>query len=117
MSRRLDQCPPLGRIDADLPSGRSARGGDREMDDGLIRWSEMPKKADMRIVTIVASMMGCFWRAAPANAWEWPLQCVPFARAVSGITLFGDAWRWWSEAAGRYGRGHRPQPGGVLSFS
>lgn len=55
-------------------------------------------------------------QAAPANAWEWRLQCVPFARAVSGIKLFGDAWRWWSEAAGRYARGQTPQPGSVLAF-
>ena len=54
--------------------------------------------------------------AAPANAWEWPLQCVPFARAISGVRLFGDAWRWWSEAAGRYERGQAPQPGSILSF-
>ena len=51
-----------------------------------------------------------------AHAWDFRLQCVPFARAISGIRLFGDAWRWWSEAAGRYERGQRPQPGSVLSF-
>src|SRR3954449_9212699 len=89
------------------------------MEDALIDSSKLPKMAGLRIVTMIARIIitGSVWRAAPANAWEWPLQCVPFARAVSGITLFGDAWRWWFEAAGRYGRGHRPQPGGVLSFS
>src|SRR4051794_36324198 len=54
--------------------------------------------------------------AGQAHAWDFGLQCVPFARAISGIRLFGDAWRWWSEAAGRYERGQRPQPGSVLSF-
>lgn len=44
------------------------------------------------------------------------LQCVPFARAVSGIEIRGDAWSWWDTAAGRYGRGHTPAVGAVLVF-
>ena len=45
-----------------------------------------------------------------------PLECVPFARAVSGIQLSGDAADWWPEAAGRYQRSRTPAPGGVLVF-
>jgi hypothetical protein len=41
---------------------------------------------------------------------------VPFARALSSIRLFGDAWRWWSAAAGLYNRGTQPEAGSVLSF-
>lgn len=41
-------------------------------------------------------------------------QCVPYARQVSGIQLYGDAYTWWSQAQGRYLRGHRPVPGAVL---
>jgi surface antigen len=44
------------------------------------------------------------------------LQCVPYARDVSGIRLYGDAWTWWDQANGRYGRGNRPKPGAVMSF-
>jgi hypothetical protein len=29
------------------------------------------------------------------------LQCVPYARQVSGIQIYGDAWTWWDQAAGR----------------
>jgi len=43
-----------------------------------------------------------------------PLQCVPYARRVSGIPIYGDAWTWWDQAAGRYERGDAPQPGAVL---
>lgn len=43
-----------------------------------------------------------------------PLQCVPFAREVSGIPIHGDAWTWWDQAAGRYERGYDPLPGAVL---
>jgi hypothetical protein len=44
------------------------------------------------------------------------ISCVPFARTVSGIDVSGNAAAWWDNAAGRYGRGARPEPGGVLSF-
>ena len=44
------------------------------------------------------------------------LQCVPFARYMSGIGLHGDAWTWWDDAAGIYARGNRPEPGAILSF-
>jgi surface antigen len=46
----------------------------------------------------------------------YPLQCVPYARAVSHIHLFGDAFLWWAEAAGRYARGIAPVQGAVLAF-
>ena len=43
-------------------------------------------------------------------------QCVPFARAASGIHIYGDAWTWWNQAEGRYDRGHTPKPGAVVVF-
>jgi hypothetical protein len=42
------------------------------------------------------------------------LQCVPYARQVSGIDIRGDAWTWWESAAGLYPRGFVPEPGAVL---
>jgi hypothetical protein len=42
------------------------------------------------------------------------LDCVPYARQVSGIEIYGDAWTWWAGADGRYERGYRPEPGAVL---
>jgi surface antigen len=45
------------------------------------------------------------------------LTCVPYARAVSGIDLTGDADTWWDEAAGRYPRTQIPQTGAVLVFA
>lgn len=44
------------------------------------------------------------------------LQCVPYARKVSGIQLFGDAHTWWDQAEGRYERGFTPKVGAVMSF-
>jgi surface antigen len=44
------------------------------------------------------------------------LQCVPYAREVSGIEIFGDAHTWWDQAEGRYKRGHKPKAGAVMAF-
>ena len=45
------------------------------------------------------------------------LQCVPFARADSGVEIVGNASTWWYQAAGKYQRGQAPEPGAVLSFA
>lgn len=43
-------------------------------------------------------------------------QCAPFARAVSGIPIYGDAWTWWDQARGKFPTGKQPQVGSVLVF-
>nr|WP_244181516.1 CHAP domain-containing protein [Blastomonas natatoria] len=52
----------------------------------------------------------------PANAQEPLLQCVPYARQVSGIEIYGDAHSWWQQAEGKYQRGQRPAVGAVMAF-
>jgi surface antigen len=44
------------------------------------------------------------------------IQCVPYARRVSGIQLYGDAHTWWGQAAGHYARGMRPRVGAIMAF-
>jgi hypothetical protein len=44
------------------------------------------------------------------------LECAPFARAMTGIALYGEAYSWWEQADGRYARSADPVPGGVLVF-
>jgi|SRR6516165_2545871 surface antigen len=44
------------------------------------------------------------------------LQCVPYAREISHISLSGNAYLWWAEASGRYARGNAPEQGAVLNF-
>jgi len=62
----------------------------------------------------------CLTAATPANAAASKaskvLQCVPFARQMSGIEIRGNAWTWWSQAEGRYQRGDDPKVGSVMSF-
>jgi surface antigen len=53
--------------------------------------------------------------ASAANAQGY-LQCVPFARMISGIDLFGRAASWWHQAVGRYEQGSLPKAGAVLVF-
>ncbi len=52
--------------------------------------------------------------AEPTPQYHW--ECVPFARAVSGIQIYGDAYTWWEQAQGRYERGHTPRIGAVMAF-
>ncbi len=44
------------------------------------------------------------------------LQCVPYARTVTGIQIRGDAWTWWGQAEGRYARGFAPKVGAVMAL-
>ena len=54
--------------------------------------------------------------SAPAAAQGY-LQCVPFARAESGVEIRGNAKTWWSQAAGTYERGTEPRKGAVMAFA
>ncbi len=53
--------------------------------------------------------------ALPAAASSF-LQCVPFARDASGVSIFGNANTWWAQAEGRYERGNEPRIGAVIHF-
>jgi hypothetical protein len=41
-------------------------------------------------------------------------ECVPYARNLSGVQIWGDAVTWWAQADGRYARSGRPAEGSVL---
>ncbi|HEY0422739.1 MAG TPA: CHAP domain-containing protein [Rhodopila sp.] len=44
------------------------------------------------------------------------VECAPFARALTGVSLTGAAADWWSQADGRYARIRQPVVGSVLVF-
>lgn len=60
--------------------------------------------------------------AMPDDAGEEPqvtdyaanLQCVPFARRLSGVEIYGNANTWWTRAEGRYPRSNSPAFGSVF---
>ena len=45
------------------------------------------------------------------------LSCVPFARALSGIDIRGNAATWWAKAKGIYAKLTAPVPGAVMVFA
>jgi surface antigen len=53
---------------------------------------------------------------AQPKATNW--QCVTFARAYTGMQIFGDAWTWWQQAtkSDTFETGQTPKPGAVLVF-
>ena len=53
--------------------------------------------------------------STPAMA-RGALQCVPFARDLSGVAIRGNAGTWWDQAAGIYDRGQEPREGAVMAF-
>ena len=64
--------------------------------------------------SIAAALIVTFTPGGASADTYW--QCVPFARLISGVQIFGDAWTWWRQAAGRYETGFQPRAGAVLCF-
>src|ERR1700745_979413 len=57
----------------------------------------------------VAGLMVPIKPSAAAN-------CALYARAETGVALYGSAGGWWDQADGRYQRGHLPVVGAILVF-
>jgi surface antigen len=74
----------------------------------------MTKRTRALLGSLLAAVMISFTPVAASADGYW--QCVPFARLMSGIQIFGDARTWWSQAAGKYDTGSTPKIGSVLSF-
>jgi hypothetical protein len=50
----------------------------------------------------------------PPQSEPGPLQCVPYVRDHSSVKLYGDAWTWWDQAAGKFPRESEPESGAVM---
>jgi surface antigen len=84
------------------------------------------RKLASRATMLVLLLVGACTEPAPSKIALIPpappstpdsqgfLYCVPYARQVTGIEIYGDAWTWWQGAAGLYERGARPLAGAVL---
>jgi surface antigen len=73
----------------------------------------------LKKLTAIALSLGLAFGPVAANAADkkspyW--QCVTFARSITGMNIFGDAWTWWEKASGKYEKGNTPQSGAVLVF-
>lgn len=67
-------------------------------------WGSIAAAAMISLMPVSGAMADGYW------------QCVPFARLMSGIQIFGDARTWWSQAVGKYDVGFTPKSGAVLCF-
>lgn len=65
---------------------------------------------------VFAAALAVAGLAAPAQAQSQSWQCVTFARFLTGLKIFGDAWTWWDQATGKYAKGFSPDAGAVLVF-
>jgi len=54
---------------------------------------------------------------AMADRPKGRIWCVPFARAISGVEIRGNAKTWWDQAKGRYHRSREPKVGAVMAFA
>jgi len=66
---------------------------------------------------LVLALAACGSPGHRTTAIKAPLECVPFARALSGIDIRGNASEWWYRADGRYARGTNPDVGAVMVFA
>ena len=74
----------------------------------------MLKRTRALVGSLAAAAFVAFTPAGAAADTYW--QCVPFARLISGIQIFGDAWTWWRQASTKYETGFQPKAGAVLCF-
>lgn len=69
-----------------------------------------------RLVWLAAAVSTVSMPAGAKSLLDYVGECVPFARAASGIQIYGDAWTWWDAAEGKYRRGDTPKVGAVVVF-
>lgn len=65
------------------------------------------------------AVAGCGSGNSPAGPYiggRTAIECAPFARALTGVSLSGDAADWWREAQYRYARSRTPEVGSLLVF-
>ena len=68
---------------------------------------------------VVLGCVGCASSSSHGPSYltgSTSLECAPFARQETGVSLWGDAADWWQEASGRYTRSQTPRRGALLVF-
>jgi surface antigen len=76
----------------------------------------MLKRTRTLLGSLAVAAVMCLAPTAGGASAETYWQCVPFARLISGIQIFGDAYTWWNQAVGKYDTGFTPKAGAVLCF-
>lgn len=68
------------------------------------------------LALLLALLVAACGSAGGRRSESSSLECVPYARQMTGVQLYGDAASWWDQADGRYAKGTEPVLGGVLVF-
>jgi CHAP domain len=66
------------------------------------------------LLCLALAACGSSPRSGDVASVSAPIECAPFARALTGVALAGDAADWWYEAQGRYARDDAPAVGSIL---
>ncbi|ESQ90235.1 hypothetical protein ABAC460_10830 [Asticcacaulis sp. AC460] len=74
------------------------------------------KKAKARKVKAIKTSVRQSRSLANSGSRSPYWQCVTFARSLTGMQIFGDAWTWWDKANNKYETGNAPKPGAVMVF-
>lgn len=84
-------------------SPKAGKAGDAQLQVASASREEVKAAVENATLRIKQGTKGRIW-------------CVPFARAVSGIEIRGDAATWWGQTGATYPKGKVPVSGSVLNF-
>jgi hypothetical protein len=86
----------------------------------LARMVEARPMAEARLVLADMRVPAMPLREPPRPTYEKAskfLQCVEYARSLTGLNIFGDARHWWERARNLYARAAHPAEEAVMVFS
>lgn len=94
----------------------SSRPAPVEFPGAIARQAAQPP-ATIDLLSRAAILAHVTWTRGPiVQASQAAMQCVPYARARSGLTIFGDANTWWDQARGRFTQSRTPRAGAVIAM-
>lgn len=78
--------------------------------------SPMAAQSVLQTANVAAANSGLDSRLNTSIELPPYLQCVPYAREISGVQIYGDAHTWWEQAQSKYARGNTPRKGAIMAF-
>lgn len=111
-------------------TAKSCRFGNHCLQENIDHRATIASGMSLRHAALALAAIALFSGPAVADAFVNPdtnsgggsqagddyLQCVPYARQLTGIRIYGDAHTWWGQAEGRYARGRTPRVGAVMAI-
>ena len=88
-----------------------------EVDGDAAAFGEASPHAEAAPSAFAPASEDAFEANATVDRTAPPQQCVPFARRLSGVEIYGNANTWWRQAASSdYERAERPEVGAVMTM-